>query len=90
MDRNHTRDSTSDPEERRRQTVMEREISPLDRRIARLRDEIRDRIDHLRKLRAFGFPSDQSVRLLDLLCRTLEADRAYRRAMIRLVTDRRR
>ncbi|AZG16306.1 MULTISPECIES: hypothetical protein [Cupriavidus] len=69
----------------RRQARLDRDIFPIDHRIKRLRADIRKRLHHLRALKEKGYPLDHSRRLLVLLCRTLAADRAYRKAMVRTI-----
>ena len=64
-----------------REIRMERDIAPLDHRIARLRAEIRERVQHLRALKAKGFPESDSRLVLRLVCRTLAADREYRESV---------
>jgi hypothetical protein len=88
MDR--MRYSDHDLDMQRQQALIERDIFPVDYRIQRLRDEIRDRLRYLRNLKQKGYSTVHSERLLELLCRTLAVDRAYRRAMLKAIESGRR
>lgn len=68
-----------------REVRMQREIAPLDHRIARLRAEIRERLQHLRALKAKGFPEADSQLVLRLVCRTLSVDRQFRQTILRTI-----
>ncbi|WP_066742339.1 hypothetical protein [Cupriavidus sp. D384] len=77
--------SEDDLEAQRQKALIERDIFPVDHRIQRLRREIRARVRHLRQLKRKGFPTSHSERLLGLMCRTLAANRAFRRAMLNAI-----
>lgn len=83
MDR--MRYSDHDLEMQRQQALIEKDIFPVDFRIQRLRNEIRERIHYIRNLKQKGYSTVHAERLLELLCRTLAVDRAYRRAMLKAI-----
>ncbi|MBP0618383.1 hypothetical protein [Cupriavidus consociatus] len=65
----------------RRDAMIEREITPVDDRIRRLREEIRAQIRHMRAVKARQFPMEQPTWFLILMCRTLAVERQYRKAL---------
>jgi hypothetical protein len=77
--------SQQELQELRQLLLMERDILPLDQRIATLRKEIRVRLHHLRALKSKGHPTHHSMRVLHLLCRTLAVERTYRKAMLKTI-----
>ncbi len=73
--------TSSDLAALRRETVLARNLAPLDRRIETLRDDIRRQLRSARGLKAGGAPPDEYSRVLALLCRTLRAERRFRNAL---------
>ncbi|MCA3184978.1 MULTISPECIES: hypothetical protein [unclassified Cupriavidus] len=65
----------------RREAVIARETAPVDRRIALLREDIRWQLHYAKAQKARGFPARDYARVLRLLRRTLQVERAYRAAL---------
>ena len=65
----------------RREAVIAREIAPVDRRIALLRQDIRWQLHYAKTQKARGYPAQDYAQVLRLLRRTLTVERAYRAAL---------
>lgn len=65
----------------RREAAVTRETAPVDRRIARLRQDIRWQLHYAKTQKARGYPARDYARVLRLLRQTLSVERAYRAAL---------
>ncbi len=71
-----------------RSELIEREIRPVDARIEKLRADIRTSVRRIQSLKAEGHATRSSVRTLAMLYRTLDAERRYRNAVLKLINSR--